>query len=296
MKISAIDIGSNSVRLATVSDGKTLYKRLETTRLGEGLCFSGTLSGAAIERTAQAVAVFFSQAISEDADKVYAFATAAVRSSQNGAEFTARVKELCGLNVEVLSGETEARCGILGALRGKDGGIIDVGGASTEVTVSAGGKTLYTKRVNIGTVRLHDAAGRDRQKLLKAIEEKLPEYGDFKISSCHSERSEESLRVCAIGGTASRLAAVKLGATEYSPEITDGTILTLEDMHTLTDKLLTLPVETIRKTTICKNSADVVGGGSLLMLKVMQKFGLKQITVSESDNLEGYIMLKEGVL
>ncbi len=294
MKISAIDIGSNSVRLATVSDGKTLYKRLATTRLGEGLCFSGNLSGAAIERTARAVAAFCEQAKSEGADKVYAFATAAVRSSQNGAEFVRRVNDLCGLIVEVLSGETEAGCGIMGALRGKDGGIIDVGGASTEVTISVGGKTLYTKSVNVGTVRLNDAAGRDRQKLLQAIQEKLPEYGDFKIP-CF-ENGDKSLSMCAIGGTASRLAAVKLGVTEYSPEITDGTILTLEDMRVLTDKLLTLPVETIRKTTICKNSADVVGGGSLLMLKVMQKFGLKQITVSESDNLEGYIMLKEGAL
>lgn len=287
MKISAIDIGSNSVRLATVSDGKTLYKQLKTTRLGEGLCFTGELKAAAIERTAQAVAGFYTAAKANGADKVYAFATAAVRSAQNGNAFTKRVKELCGLQVEVLSGEDEAKCGVLGALRGADGGIIDVGGASTEVTVHAGGKTLYSKSVNIGTVRLYDAAGREKAKLLNEIGKKIEEYGEFDAGG---------YKICAIGGTASRLAAIKHGITEYTPEITDGTILTLDDMRTLSDMLLKLPVEQIREATICKTSADVVGGGCLLMLEVMKKFNLTQVTVSESDNLEGYILLKEGAL
>ena len=94
MKISAIDIGSNSVRLALVSDGKTLYKLLKTTRLGEGLSFSGILKAEAIERTTQAVADFVNRAKAEKTDRLYAFATAAVRSASNKAQFLMRVKEL----------------------------------------------------------------------------------------------------------------------------------------------------------------------------------------------------------
>ena len=81
MKISAIDIGSNSVRLATFADGKTLFKRLKTTRLGEGLSLTGRLKEEAIERSAQAVANFYREAKADGAEKVYAFATAAVRWS-----------------------------------------------------------------------------------------------------------------------------------------------------------------------------------------------------------------------
>lgn len=287
MKISAIDIGSNSVRLAMFADGKTLYKRLETTRLGEGVNASGKLSFAAIERTAQAVAAFCAMAKQDGAEKVYAFATAAVRSSENRGDFLSRVKKLCGLEVEVLSGETEAKCGILGAIRGGDGGIIDVGGASTEVTVQSGGKNLYSKSVNMGTVRLFEIAGRDKDKLRKVIDEKIEEYGNFNAAN---------YKMYAIGGTATRLAAIKHNLTEYRPEITDGTKLTLEDMRTLADRLLTMPVDEIRATTICKKSSEIVGGGCLLMLSVMQKFGVNEITVSESDNLEGYMLLKEGAI
>ncbi len=286
MKISAIDIGSNSVRLATVADGKTLYKRLETTRLGEGLSFCGRLKEEAIERTAQAVRRFADEARADAAEKIYAFATAAVRSSENGADFVKCAKDICGIEVEVLSGETEAKCGILGALRGGDGGIIDIGGASTEITVCSGGKTLYTKSVNVGTVRLFDAAGRDSKKLIPVIDGKIAEYGNFTASS---------FKMYAIGGTATRLAAVKCGVTEYRPEVTDGTVLTYEDVDRLSRMLLTLPVEEIRATTICKKSADVVGGGALLLKRLMEKLSLSQVTVSESDNLEGFIMLKEGV-
>lgn len=286
MKISAIDIGSNSVRLAMIADGKTLYKRLETTRLGEGVSATGKLSPAAIERTAQAVAAFYSAAKKDGAERVYAFATAAVRSSENRSEFLNRVKQLCGIDVEVLSGETEAKCGILGALKGKDGGIIDVGGASTEVTVQSGGKTLYSKSVNCGTVRLFDIAGRDKDKLKKAIDEKLKDYGEF--SAAH-------YNMYAIGGTGTTIASVKHALKVYDPAVVDGTVVTEAEVAEMADKLLSLSVEEVRKVAGMEpRRADVIGGGCLLMLSVMQKFGVKEITVSESDNLEGYVMLKEG--
>ena len=69
-KIAVIDIGSNSVRLMFVADGKVLYKTLEITRLGEGLASSGRLAPAAIERSAQAVAAFSSKAKAEGAQAV----------------------------------------------------------------------------------------------------------------------------------------------------------------------------------------------------------------------------------
>lgn len=287
MKISAIDIGSNSVRLALVSDGKTLYKRIRTTRLGEGLSFSDSMKDEAIERTALAVADFVNRAKAEKTDKLYAFATAAVRSASNKAQFLARVKELCGLEIDVISGETEAKIGILGALGNNDGGIIDVGGASTEVTFRAGGRTVYSKSVNVGTVRLFDLAARNKQKLLRIISEKIEEYGEF---------SAENINVSAIGGTATRLAAIKHNLLQYTPEVTDGTNFTVGELEKYADGLLSTPVEIIRANTICSASAEVIGGGCLLLAEIMKKFKIKSLTVSERDNLEGYIIYKEGAL
>ena len=287
MKISAIDIGSNSVRLALVSDGKTLYKRIRTTRLGEGLSFSGSMKDEAIERTALAVADFVNCAKAEKTDKLYAFATAAVRSASNKAQFLARVKELCGLEIDVISGETEAKIGILGALGNNDGGIIDVGGASSEVTFRAGGRTVYSKSVNVGTVRLFDLAARNKQQLLRIISEKIEEYDEF---------SAENVNMRAIGGTATRLAAIKHNLLQYTPDVTDGTNFTVGELEKYADGLLSTPVEIIRANTICSASAEVIGGGCLLLAEIMKKFKIKSLTVSERDNLEGYIIYKEGAL
>ena len=112
---AVIDIGSNSVRLMLWADGKTLYKRLETTRLG-----------------------------------------AAVRVARNGKELCRAIERACGLRVDVVSGEEEALLGAAGALSQKDGGIIDIGGASTEVFFRKAGVTQFSVSMNVGAVRLFD--------------------------------------------------------------------------------------------------------------------------------------------
>lgn len=287
MKISAIDVGSNSVRLATFADGKTLYKRLASTRLGEGLAATGKMTPAAIERTAQAVAAFVQDAKAENSTRIYIFATAAVRSAANKQDFLTRVKELCGIDVDVVSGKEEARLGTLGALKGKNGGIIDVGGASTEVTVQTGGQALYTHSVDIGTVRLHDMAGRDINKLEQIAYAKIAEYGSFDASLYD---------MYAIGGTATTLASVKHGLKVYDPKITDGTVLFADEIYKMAQYILSLSVEEVRKISGMEPlRADVIGGGCLLTYLVMKHFNVDKITVSESDNLEGYVMLKEGL-
>ena len=98
-KFAVIDIGSNSVRLMFVADGKVLYKALNTTRLGEGLADKPLLKKEAVERSATAVASFYEKAKNEGAEEVFAFATAAVRTAENRAEFLNLVKALCGLEV-----------------------------------------------------------------------------------------------------------------------------------------------------------------------------------------------------
>lgn len=267
-----------------MADGKTLYKQLDTTRLAEGLAQSGVLKPEAIERTARAVQIFAAAAELNGAGTPYVFATAAVRSSKNGADFVARVKALTGIDVDVLSGEEEAACGILGALRGRDGGIIDLGGASTEITLQQGGKTLYSKSVNIGTVRLFDMAGQDRFALQAAIDNSLNGYGSLSL---------DGKDIYGIGGTATSLAALYHELEKYDPKVVEGTVLTREWLCAEAEKLLSLTVEERKALRGMEpRRADVIAGGCLLMYSILNRFNADRITVSESDNLEGYVLLK----
>ena len=267
-----------------MADGKTLYKQLDTTRLAEGLAGSGVLKPEAIERTARAVQIFAAAAELNGAGTPHVFATAAVRSSKNGADFVARVKALTGIDVDVLSGEEEAACGILGALRGRDGGIIDLGGASTEITLQQGGKTLYSKSVNIGTVRLFDMAGQDRSALQAAIDNSLNGYGVLSL---------DGKDIYGIGGTATSLAALYHELEKYDPKVVEGTVLTREWLCAEAEKLLSLTVEERRALRGMEpRRADVIAGGCLLMYSILNRFNADRITVSESDNLEGYVLFK----
>lgn len=288
MIISAIDVGSNSVRLATFADGKTLYKRITTTRLGEGLALTGELSPAAMERTSAVIAEYIKTARQDGAQKIYAFATAAVRAAKNGKDFISLVKNSCGLTVEIISGETEAEIGLLGALGYADGGMIDLGGASTELTVRVGGRRIYAKSVDIGAVRLYDLCKRDKNALEKTINGKIEDFGGF---------TAENYNIYGVSGTATTLAALKHGLKEYDASVVQGTRLAVEEVENYAVNLLNTPVSDICKMlTVDERRADIIGGGALLLARLMQKLKVNAITVSDSDNLEGFVMLKEGGL
>ena len=282
-KFAVIDIGSNSVRLMFVADGKVLYKRLNTTRLGEGLASTACLKSEAIERSANAVKAFYDMAKIEGAEKVFAFATAAVRFAKNGNEFTESVKMLCGLNVEVISGEREAEIGITGALGNMDGAVIDIGGASTEIVARENGEMIYKKSVDIGVVRLKDMCADDLIKLKETAKTYAQQFGQV----------PNHLALYGIGGTATTLGALILGMQQYDSNQITGSVVSGKQMHEMADKLSKMSVEEIAVLPcVSKGRADVLTGGAVLLSVLMEELGFEKIIISDRDNLEGYAICK----
>lgn len=282
MKTAVIDIGSNSVRLMLRADGKTLFKKLTTTRLGEGIAFTRTLGAEAMERTARAVCAFYEEGMASGA-RVCAFATAAVRSAKNGDAFRALVKERCGLEIDVVSGEEEALLAINGALGGGDGGVLDVGGASSEVCFRLGGKIVFSVSLNVGAVRLYDLCGDEREKLAPVVREAISPLCGQTFRG----------RFCAVGGTATTLAALKLGLKEYDGEKVQDLRLTRGEVNSLSEKLLSLTAEG-RKSLVGMDErrADIIAGGAYLIAEIMRTLDLSELYVSDRDNLEGYLTLR----
>ena len=287
-KSAVIDVGSNSVRLMVLADGKVLYKTLETTRLGEGIAFSPVLQSEAQARTAQAIASFVARAENEGAKKIYAFATAAVREAENRNDFLSLVLNTSGICLEVLSGETEAALGMSGALKNADGAVLDVGGASTELAVRIGGKTAYKKSVPVGVVRLKDVCGRDMARIIETCERAAYEFGDAAEKLKNVNRN-----VTAIGGTATTLGAIKADLKEYDGNKVTGVFISGEEMGGYAKNLLAMPVEEIEKfPCMPKKRADVIGGGAAWLYVLMRRLDLPFIVISDEDNLEGYARSK----
>ena len=282
MKYGVIDIGSNSVRLM-MSDGEnTLYKTVKTTQLAEGMGEDNYLQPLAIERTALAVSFFNQRAKKEGAEKVFVFATAAIRQAINGNEFLTEVRRISGIEVDVVSGEFEAELGLIGALNGRDGGVVDVGGASSEVIVVSNGEKIYAKSVDVGAVKVKDVCGQDQVK--------GSEYIDLKMRSFDKIPNAD---LCAIGGTATSLAAILQELAVYDPDKINGYEISVEELGALTDKLYSLTIGARRKLKgLQAGRAEIIAGGAMILYKIALKAGVDKITVSERDNLEGYLKVK----
>ena len=162
MKIGAIDIGTNSMRLlvAEYIDGK-LYNRekfVNTTRIGQGVDSEGYISEEAIERNIKALKEFSDIANEKGCEYIYCIGTSALRDSKNGNEFIDLAKAETNVDVDIISGEEESNLGFIGVLQGLDDTnnilVLDIGGGSTEFILGDESGIKYAKSENVGALRM----------------------------------------------------------------------------------------------------------------------------------------------
>jgi exopolyphosphatase/guanosine-5'-triphosphate,3'-diphosphate pyrophosphatase len=156
MRVAAIDCGTNSVRLliADVGDDTLtdVERRMEIVRLGQGVDRTGRLAPDALERTFKAMRVYRELIDRHGATATRVVATSATRDAANRDEFTAGVREIFGVEPEVVTGSEEAELSFSGSTRGlvrispetevPQGPlppylVVDIGGGSTEFVVGA---------------------------------------------------------------------------------------------------------------------------------------------------------------
>src|SRR5712664_2593650 len=145
MKIAAIDVGSNSIKLVVVDAAASdsfavLAREKDVVRLGHDTLRQEQLSPAAIERATECIKRFRSIAEARGAERIFAVATASVREARNSAQFIKEVERKAGVSVEILSPIEEARLIGLAAAQGcaePNAAIlnIDIGGGSTEISL-----------------------------------------------------------------------------------------------------------------------------------------------------------------
>lgn len=284
MKYAIIDIGSNSVRLAIFADGKVIYRDKITARLGEGIAADNTLKDFAVRRALNAVIAFYKTAkdYGVEAENILPFATAAVRQTKNGSDFVAAVYDATGISVDVLSEDGECEVALIGALGGKDGAVLDVGGASSELVVSQNGKIVYAKSLPIGAVKLRDAFLGKEDEIFSALSKAARDYSVKSLKS-----------ITAIGGTACCLSFVLSGDKEYDRDKNHGRFVPITDLYANLLKIKDLSGEEISRVYgLEKSRAETIFYGGALIYEVLKYFKLDGYTLSENDNLEGYYLLK----
>ena len=161
--LGAIDVGTNAVRLKLarlLPDGsfEAVHQERDPVRPGEGVWQTGAMARPVVDRLVATLKEYAGICRRHKAGHVRAVATSALREAKNRDEVTARVRAQAGIELEIVSGQEEARLICLGVLRGMPAAsrslLFDIGGGSTEVARAAGEEPVELWSMPIGAVRL----------------------------------------------------------------------------------------------------------------------------------------------
>ncbi len=296
MKVAAVDIGTNTVRLLLagsepVGDGVRLVntKRHEViTRLGEGLESTGRLGEEPMRRALAGLRQYADLIASAGVDVAGGVATAATRSAANGPEFAERVAETLGFAPRVIDGVEEARLTFVGATSSRVAQgpycVIDVGGGSTEFVIG-GDLPEYAISIDIGSVRLTER----RQAIGLDDPAALREHVDMLLSDVVAPLSPNM--VLGSGGTYVTLAAVAARVSTADIEARVDTTLTVSSLVETVDQLLAMDVAEIAALpAVVPARAPVLQAGAVCAEGAVAHIGASQVHVSVSDILDGVAM------
>lgn len=301
-RVAAMDIGSNSVRLMVAeADGggelRPHKKELVMTRIYEGLARTGKLSDVAMSRTIAAMKILKEKAAAAGAATLYCFATAAVREAANRDVFLARALKETDITVEVLSEETEATVGFVGAHQSGPRGILDIGGGSTEIAVGQNLQVEYARSFKLGAVRALEKypLGDPADPLtLEAMRQWIAHVLRTEAQGVREAAARlAGIRWAGLGGTITTLGAMDLRLAQYDCDRVQGYALTLASVEKTLQRLIQLPLERRRTLPgLQPERADIIVGGVAILLEFMLFMGVEELYVSDRDNLEGYLAYK----
>lgn len=295
MRTAVIGIGSNSVRSLLAEVSGTGFQRLrrdrEGTRLFAGLDEAGNLDRDSMDKTVSAVQRMALDAKGLGAEKLAIFATSAARDAANGAEFMAAVEKATGIPLRIISGEEEAELSFLGASAAASAdrcGMIDIGGGSTEIAIGTPAGIECAFSCQMGAVRLYRRLRLERKEDMRPVEVAAAEILDEKLREFPGLALPENW--VGTGGTFTTLAAMALQQPWTNRTNVQGTVITCGQIREIGEKLAGMNVEERKQLPGLQPSrADIVVHGICILLGVMGRLGMDQITVSEWGNLDGYI-------
>ena len=306
-RVAAVDCGTNSLRLlladvdAERAELTDLTRRMEIVRLGQGVDRAGRLAPEALARTVAVLRDYADVIAASGARAVRMVATSATRDADNAAEFVRMVKEVLGVAPEVLTGDEEAMLSFTGATAelaaGPDAGpylVADIGGGSTEFVLgpaggpAGAGQPVHAISVNVGCVRMTErhlhgdppsgpqiaAATADIDAALDTVAAAVP--------------VRQARTLAGLAGSVTTVAAIAMGLPVYDAARTHHARVSAADVHAVASDLLAQTRASRAAIGVMHpGRVDVIGGGALVLDRIMARFGFGEVLVSEHDILDG---------
>jgi len=297
-RYAVIDIGTNSIKFhigEKRADGSwgVVADRAEITRLGEKLQESGVISPEALERNAAAIAEMVAEAARNGVAGIAAVGTMALRTARNSKQFIDRVRELCGLTIEVIPGEEESRLSYLAVKSGiglSEGSMVifDTGGGSTEFVFGKGVSVAERFSLNVGALRFTEKYGLANVVSQEQLQLALDEIAQD-LQRLDGAASPESL--VGMGGTVTTIASVRHRLITYDPEIVQGSSIDRWEIDRQMELYRTRSTEERKKVIgLQPKRADVILGGLCIVSTIMRKLHKEQFVVSDRGLRHGLLV------
>ena len=299
-RLAALDVGTNSTRLlvADVADGAVvaeLTREMVITRLGKGVDRTGRFDPAALARTLEVLAGYAETCRRLGVERRRLVATSATRDAADRQVFLDGVRDLLGVEAEVLTGRAEAAAAYRGATADLEGDqatlVVDIGGGSTELILGDGGTARAMVSLDIGCVRLFERhlhsdppAAAEVAALRADVAAHLAE-----VTGVLDPAAAEL--VVGVAGTVTTVAAIALGLDTYDPRRIHHATLDASDITATAGKLAAMTVaERAALPVMAKGREDVIAAGALLLDQLVETFQIRQVIASETDILDGVLL------
>jgi exopolyphosphatase/guanosine-5'-triphosphate,3'-diphosphate pyrophosphatase len=302
-RFAVIDVGTNSVKLHVGERGpdgtwRTVADRAEVTRLGEGLDESGRLGTEPVARTVGAIADMATEAERDGVEAIAAVGTAGMRIASNADELIAAVRERCGVEIEVIPGEEEARLAYVAATSGLGiaGGslvVFDTGGGSSQFTFGAPGSIEEQFSVDVGAARFAERFGLEGAVTTETVAA-AREAISAELSRLDAHESPDLL--VGLGGGITNMAAVKHGLRRYDADVVHGTELAADEIDRQIELYRTRSADQRREITgLQPKRAGVILAGACIVRTVLEKLARDSLVVSDRGLRHGLLEERFGV-
>jgi exopolyphosphatase/guanosine-5'-triphosphate,3'-diphosphate pyrophosphatase len=299
-RLAAIDVGSNTIRLtvAEVQDDdsyRILDEEREMVRLGENLDRTGRLSDAAVERALTAIGKMKAIADGFKITELRAIATSAVREAANGRTFTREAWRQHKVRIDVISGDEEAQLAFRTAsrhfdLRGRPTAVVDIGGGSVEVILSAGTAIDHVYSLPLGAVRVTERLVKSdplKPKHWKQMKEQI----DRGIRAVIRQPGHRAEIMIGSGGTFTALAHMSKYEREGRHGSVQGYVLTPAEIIHLLRRLRETRLESRREIPgLSPDRADIIVAGASVIARLVRGLETQEIMVNERGIRDGLLL------
>ena len=304
LRLAAIDVGSNSIRLLIAErDDEGGYRVLDeekvSPRLGHGLAETGMIAPDRLEEAIGAVERMKQIALGYGVAEVRVIATSAVREASNGHEFVAGVERLSNLRTEVIGHEDEGRLAHKSVAAAFDVrklafAVADIGGGSTEVVFSRAGAVEKVVGLKLGAVRVADMFGGPGSSGRGASEPKaFDEMRQYLKGAIEVAVGKMPLRpkvLFGTGGTYSALASINMAREGGSAESVQGYRLSRERVTKTLTRLRAALEKGEGVAGLNKDRQDIILPGAAIVEALMATLKVDELVVHDRGIRDGLML------